>query len=54
MLDRVHITSSDQPEKFNATFVIDGRKARFEVLTSSVENPFRLKDLEQFRCPGRL
>ncbi len=54
MFDRVRITPSGQPEKFNTTFVIDGRKARFEVLTSSVENPFRLKDLEQFRCPNRL
>jgi type VI secretion system protein ImpL len=54
MFDRVRIAPSGQPEKFIATFMIDGRKARFEVLTSSVENPFRLRDLEQFRCPNAL
>jgi type VI secretion system protein ImpL len=36
------------------TFAIDGRKAQFEVVTSSVQNPFRLNELKQFHCPERL
>ena len=54
MFDQVQIETSGQPEKFVATFNVDGRKAQFEVLTSSVQNPFRLRELEQFQCPGQL
>jgi type VI secretion system protein ImpL len=36
------------------TFNVEGRKAQFEVLSASVQNPLRLADLEQFRCPGKL
>jgi type VI secretion system protein ImpL len=54
MLDGMHITPTSQPEKFIVTFNVDGRKARFEVITTSVQNPFRLNELKQFNCPGRL
>ncbi|MEO6563750.1 MAG: type VI secretion system membrane subunit TssM [Nitrosospira sp.] len=54
MLDDVQINPTAQPEKFVVTFNIDGRKAQFEVVTSSVQNPFRLRELKQFNCPGRL
>jgi type VI secretion system protein ImpL len=54
MFDGVQIEHTGQPEKFRATFSIEGRRATFEVTTSSVQNPFRLRDLEQFQCPGRL
>ncbi len=54
MFDRAQINLTAQPEKFIATFNIDGRKARFEAVTSSVQNPFRLRELDQFHCPGRL
>jgi type VI secretion system protein ImpL len=54
MFDRAQINSTAQPEKFIVTFNIEGRKARFEVVTSSVQNPFRLRELDQFHCPGRL
>jgi len=54
MFDRLKIEPTSQPEKFIVTFNIDGRKAQFEVVTSSVQNPFRLRDLEQFQCPNRL
>jgi type VI secretion system protein ImpL len=52
MLDGAKIESANQPEKFLLTFDIDGRKARFEVLANSVENPFRLEALANFQCPG--
>ena len=54
MFDQVQIEGTAQPEKFGATFNVDGRKAQFDVLTSSVQNPFRLRELEQFQCPGQL
>ena len=54
MLDGVQISPTSQPEKFIVTFNIDGRKVRFEVVTSSVQNPFRLHELKEFNCPGHL
>ncbi len=51
MFDRVKIDSSPQQEKFTATFNVDGRDAKFDIVTNSVQNPFRLPELEQFRCP---
>lgn len=54
MFDQVQIDQTSQPEKFLATFIVDGRNTQFEILASSVRNPFRLRELEQFRCPGNL
>ena len=51
MFDRVTIAPTAQPERFNVTFTVDGRRAQFEVTASSVQNPFRLRELEQFQCP---
>ena len=53
MMEDMKIDPSGQPEKFAITFNIDGRDARFDVTTNSVENPFRLKDLQQFQCFAR-
>jgi type VI secretion system protein ImpL len=54
MLDGMEISPTSQPEKFVVEFNVDGRKTRFEVITSSVQNPFRLNELNQFHCPGHL
>jgi len=54
MLDRAQIQPTPQPEKMIATFNLEGRRAQFEVISGSVQNPLRLSELEQFRCPGRL
>jgi type VI secretion system protein ImpL len=54
LFDGVQFAATNQPEKFNVTFNIDGRKAQFEVATSSVQNPFKLRELEQFQCPSKL
>ncbi|MGH8762690.1 MAG: type VI secretion IcmF C-terminal domain-containing protein, partial [Nitrosospira sp.] len=51
MLDETQIAPTSQPEKFIVTFNVNGRKTRFEVITSSVQNPFRLNELKQFNCP---
>ncbi|MBK6972083.1 MAG: type VI secretion system membrane subunit TssM [Sterolibacteriaceae bacterium] len=51
MFDKVNIDPTAQPERFIVTFSVDGRRARFEVLANSVQNPFRLRELDQFQCP---
>ncbi len=54
MFDRVRIDPGNSPEKFRATFDVDGRKAVFDVTTSSVRNPFKLRELTDFSCPSGL
>ena len=51
MFDRVRIDPGNSPERFRATFEIDGRKAVFDVTASSVRNPFVLRELTEFSCP---
>jgi type VI secretion system protein ImpL len=54
MLDKANIQPAGAPEKFRVTFAIDGRNAVFDVTSSSVQNPFRLRELAEFRCPSGL
>ena len=55
MFDKAtRIEPGNSPEKFRATFDVDGRKAVFEVTTSSVRNPFTLRELKDFSCPSSL
>jgi type VI secretion system protein ImpL len=54
LFERVRIEPGASPEKFRATFDIDGRKAVFDVTSSSVRNPFRLGELAAFSCPNGL
>lgn len=54
LFDRAQIVSGNAPERFTAVFTFGGRKLRLEVATSSVLNPFRLRALEEFECPGTL
>ena len=54
LFDRVTVEPTSAPERFRATFDVDGRKAVFEVTTSSVRNPFRMRDLTDFSCPQGL
>jgi type VI secretion system protein ImpL len=51
MFDDVKIEETPQLERFVATFNVGGRHAVFEILASSVRNPFRLPELNQFHCP---
>ena len=54
LFDRAQLLPGNAPEKFSAIFNVDGRRVRFEVTTSSVFNPFRLKAMEEFECPSNL
>jgi len=51
MFDRTRIEPGNSPERFRATFTVDGRKAVFDVTASSVRNPFVLRELVEFSCP---
>jgi type VI secretion system protein ImpL len=54
MFDRTRIEPGNSPERFRATFTVDGRKAVFDVTASSVRNPFTLRELTEFSCPTGL
>ena len=54
MFDRIRIEPGPSPERFRATFEVDGRRAVFDVTTSSVRNPFGLRELRDFQCPSSL
>lgn len=54
LFDRAQITRNVQPERFRATFRIAGRRIAYDVITSSVQNPFRFPELQAFRCPAKL
>jgi len=54
MFDRFEVQPTSQPERFAVAMNLDGRRARLEVTASSVFNPFRLPEMQQFRCPGSL
>jgi type VI secretion system protein ImpL len=54
LFDKAQISPSSQPEKFGVTFNVGGRKAYFDVVSGSVQNPFRLRELRQFSCPEHL
>lgn len=54
LFDRAQLLPGNAPERFIAIFTLDGRRLRFEVTTSSVLNPFRLRAMEEFQCPSHL
>jgi type VI secretion system protein ImpL len=54
MLDHASIESTALPDRFLLTFQVDGYKARYELQANSVNNPFNLPELENFRCPDSL
>ena len=54
LFDRFDVQPTAQPERFTLAMNLDGRRARLEVTASSVFNPFRLREIQQFRCPGSL
>jgi type VI secretion system protein ImpL len=54
LFDKAQVLPGNAPERFIAVFSIDGKKLKFEVTTSSVLNPFRLKAMEEFECPNNL
>jgi type VI secretion system protein ImpL len=54
MLDAAKITPTAQPDKFRIQFTGGGGTATFDLIASSVRNPFNLTALRSFRCPAKL
>jgi type VI secretion system protein ImpL len=54
LFDRFEVQPGAQPEKFSVVVNIEGKHARLDVTANSVFNPFRMKEIQQFRCPGAL
>lgn len=56
MFDRFDVQPQpQQPERFVVVMNLEGgQRAKLEVTAASVFNPFRLRELVQFRCPGAL
>ena len=51
--DKLTLSSGVKPESFSATAMVNGKKVVFEVTTSSVQNPFRLTQMQTFSCPSQ-
>ena len=54
MFDKLSLAQTGGPERFKVTFNVDNRKATFEVTASSVQNPFKLRELAEFGCPSSI
>jgi len=54
LFERFEVQPGAQPEKFSVLLNLDGRRARLDVTAASVFNPFRLREIAQFRCPGAM
>ncbi len=54
LFDRFEVQRSSVPEKFSVVMNLDGKRARVDVISASVYNPFQMKDMTQFRCPAAL
>lgn len=53
MFDRSHVSATSQPERFRATLSVKGSRITFDV-TTGVQNPFRMPELQEFQCPSKL
>jgi type VI secretion system protein ImpL len=54
LFDRFELRPTQQPERFVVAMQLEGRRAQVEVTATSVFNPFRLREMQQFRCPGAM
>ncbi len=54
LFDRFELQATPQPERFLVQMQLEGRRAQLEVTATSVFNPFRLREIQQFRCPGAM
>ena len=54
LLDKASVSRGSLSDRFSVTFNAGGRSARFDVRANSVNNPFTMRELEQFRCPASL
>ncbi|WP_114861805.1 type VI secretion system membrane subunit TssM [Azospirillum brasilense] len=54
LLDRAKVGTSGMRDRMTVTLAAGGRNMGFELRAGSVLNPFAMKELSEFRCPGAL
>jgi len=54
LIDRFDVQPSSVPERLSVVVNLDGKRARLDVISASVFNPFQLREIKQFRCPAAL
>lgn len=54
LVDAAQLEPSAAPERLRASLMVDGRKVRLELVSSSMLNPLRLPEIRAFRCPLQL
>ncbi|MCU7921259.1 MAG: type VI secretion system membrane subunit TssM [Candidatus Thiodiazotropha sp. (ex Dulcina madagascariensis)] len=54
IIDQAKSTPTDSPETIKVEFDVGGRKSRFALRASGALNPFKLRELADFRCPNKL
>ncbi|MES9820483.1 MAG: type VI secretion system membrane subunit TssM [Candidatus Thiodiazotropha sp.] len=54
IIDQAKTEATDSPETIKVEFDVGGRKSRFMMRASGALNPFKLRELADFRCPSRL
>lgn len=54
ILDKARFSGTSSADRFQVTFNVDGSVMRYELYAQSVDNPFELPELENFRCPTKL
>ena len=54
LFDRFEVQPTAQAEKVIVVMNLEGKRARVEVTAGSVFNPFRMREVQQFRCPSTL
>jgi len=53
LLDKAQKDTGGASDKVKLNYTVDGKKVVIELRATSVLNPFRLKEMEFFQCPGR-
>lgn len=54
LIDRFEVQPSSVPERLGVVMNLEGKRARLDVISASVFNPFQLREIKQFRCPSAL
>lgn len=54
ILDNARFSDTGSADRFQVDFDVEGSVIRYEIYAQSVDNPFNLPELENFRCPARL
>jgi type VI secretion system protein ImpL len=52
LFDKAQIVPGNSPERLMMILNLDGRRIVLEVTSSSVQNPFRLRQIQEFSCPS--